>query len=142
MYSLHVEREIACSHILNLHDGKCHNLHGHNYKIVVDITTDKLIEGEVSSDGMVVDFGLVKGVIDDLDHKHLNEYFEILEQSQTREGTFTKFLKQCAIQPTSERLSRFIAVSIYDKVYYITGRASNINVKVYESSTNYAEFSM
>ncbi len=62
----------AASHFLTKYHGKCENLHGHNYKIIVTI------EGEIKEDGMVIDFKLIKktvmtNVIDQLDHTHLND---------------------------------------------------------------------
>ncbi len=65
----------AASHFLTKYHGKCENLHGHNYKIIVTI------EGEVQEDGMVMDFKIIKGVvnekvIDKLDHTHLNDLLE------------------------------------------------------------------
>lgn len=53
--------------------GKCRNLHGHTYKLVVEI------QGEVNpEDGWIMNFSEVKGVVmtqvvDVLDHKHLND---------------------------------------------------------------------
>lgn len=62
----------AASHFLTKYHGKCENLHGHNYKIIITI------EGEVQEDGMVIDFKIIKEtvkerVIDKLDHTHLND---------------------------------------------------------------------
>lgn len=66
---------IAASHFLPKYHGKCENMHGHNYKIV--ITT----EGEIKDDGMVMDFKELKKIakehaIDKLDHTHLNDIME------------------------------------------------------------------
>lgn len=67
--------EFAASHFLTKYHGKCENLHGHNYKIIVTI------EGEVKEDGMVMDFKIIKQkvnekVLDKLDHTHLNDTME------------------------------------------------------------------
>lgn len=148
MFRLHVEREVACSHVLNLHDGKCHNLHGHNYKIVVDVYTKGLINEEVSDDGMVMDFGHIKQIIDSIDHRHLNDYFEeLITQAGSKEGSYLDFIRSCAVQPTSERLSKHLAYLIYNKAKLNLNRNSEnkvnkITVKVYESSTNYAEYTL
>lgn len=65
------------AHYLPGHDGKCQNLHGHTYKLEVTVGRDSLIEGG-SSDGMVMDFGTLKPIVnklivDPLDHQCLNE---------------------------------------------------------------------
>ena len=69
---LTVAFHFAASHFLTKYHGKCENLHGHNYKILINI------EGPVKEDGMVLDFKVIKDkvnskVIDKLDHTHLND---------------------------------------------------------------------
>lgn len=63
------------SHFLTKYFGKCERLHGHSYKLQVTI------EGDIGSNDLVIDFGIlkrvvVKHVIDKLDHNHLNDLFE------------------------------------------------------------------
>lgn len=63
------------SHQLEWHKGKCSRLHGHGYRLEVTI------EGDLDSNGVVVDFDEVgrlvdREVIDVLDHSHLNEILE------------------------------------------------------------------
>lgn len=65
----------AASHFLTKYHGKCENLHGHNYKVIITI------EGEVKEDGMVIDFKIIKDIVnkkvmDKLDHSHLNDTIE------------------------------------------------------------------
>lgn len=131
MFRLHCDRTIACSHKLHQHDGKCQNLHGHNFRIVVDIEASKLIEGG-SSDGMVMDFGDVKRIIDQFDHTHLNHHVAIVSYiGAPLYGSFTD-------QPTAERFAQILALEIYNtsKNCYIT----SVKVRVYETETQYAEF--
>lgn len=65
----------AASHFLTKYHGKCENLHGHNYKLIVTI------KGPLQDDGMVRDFKLIKKIVEEkiitpLDHTHLNDRFE------------------------------------------------------------------
>lgn len=67
--------EFSASHFLTKYHGKCENLHGHNYKLEVTVI------GEMRPDDLVYDFVDLKNVvkkkiIDELDHKHLNDRFE------------------------------------------------------------------
>jgi 6-pyruvoyltetrahydropterin/6-carboxytetrahydropterin synthase len=67
--------KFAASHFLTKYHGKCENLHGHNYKVIITI------EGPIKEDGMVLDFKEVKSivnkkVIDKIDHTHLNDLLE------------------------------------------------------------------
>jgi len=69
----------AAAHYLPNHDGKCQNLHGHNYKLEVTVKGDLKKEG--SSKGMVIDFYDLKTavnehIIDKLDHNYLNDIFD------------------------------------------------------------------
>jgi len=48
---------------------KCCNLHGHTYKVKI------VLSGKVEKSGMVVDFGIIKNIISELDHKFLNDIF-------------------------------------------------------------------
>lgn len=56
-------------------DHQCSRLHGHNYLIEVELSSDTLDET-----GFVLDFGALKAIklyIDDiLDHRHLNDVFD------------------------------------------------------------------
>lgn len=56
--------------------GKCQNLHGHRYHLVIEV------EGDVDQFGWVCDFAELEGiarksVIDKFDHKNLNDYLEV-----------------------------------------------------------------
>lgn len=60
------------AHHLHCYDGKCKNLHGHTYKLVI------MISGYVNDVGISVDFGDVKRIYNEvikakLDHRYLNE---------------------------------------------------------------------
>jgi len=68
------------AHDLPNHEGKCRLVHGHSYKLIIEV------EGPVQSEilnpeaGMVMDYGRLKGVVNDLvidrlDHSYLNDIF-------------------------------------------------------------------
>ncbi len=68
--------EFDAAHRLSLHSGKCKNLHGHRYKVVVQI------EGEINQEpsascGMVKDFGdfsVIKSWLDEkMDHAYISQ---------------------------------------------------------------------
>ncbi len=61
------------AHYLPNHPGKCKNLHGHTYRLELEL------EGKVDKrTGMLIDFGDLKErvapVIDRLDHRFLNDF--------------------------------------------------------------------
>jgi 6-pyruvoyltetrahydropterin/6-carboxytetrahydropterin synthase len=66
------EFHFDAAHYLPDYRGECENLHGHTYKLEVTL------EGEVGKDGMVLDFGRIKEVVEaevlsKLDHRGLND---------------------------------------------------------------------
>lgn len=78
MYSIKVIDNIDAAHRLVSYKGKCENLHGHTFKIVVEVESSKL-----NAENMVADFASIKGVIRRLDHKYIND--ELKEDNPTSE---------------------------------------------------------
>jgi queuosine biosynthesis protein QueD len=72
MFELKILTHFAAAHQLTMVSQKCENLHGHNWRIEVCVTGEKLDDG-----GVLIDFGVVKAhvaeIIETLDHKFLNE---------------------------------------------------------------------
>ena len=71
MYILTVEDHFASAHQLREYKGKCENIHGHNWKIELTVSSKKL-----NNIGLVLDFGdmkrILKEITDYLDHTNLN----------------------------------------------------------------------
>jgi 6-pyruvoyltetrahydropterin/6-carboxytetrahydropterin synthase len=72
MFEVSVEQTFAAGHALRNYRGKCENVHGHNYRVLVTI------EGqELDSIGLLVDFvevkKLIHSVVDRLDHQFIND---------------------------------------------------------------------
>ena len=90
MYILHIEDGFSAAHRLREYEGDCEQLHGHNWKVRVDVSAE-----ELDSLGMVMDFREVKGklgeVLGKLDHKYLNDV-----------APFDK------VNPSTEHIARFI----------------------------------
>ena len=72
MYEIVVEQQIESAHYLRGYKGKCENVHGHTYGIIVRLKAAKL-----NDIGLVYDFTDVKrlldAVLDKYDHKLLND---------------------------------------------------------------------
>jgi 6-pyruvoyltetrahydropterin/6-carboxytetrahydropterin synthase len=81
------------AHFLPFHEGKCKNPHGHSYKLEIEVSgTPK--KGEVPDKGMIIDFGKLKEIVNDLiidhlDHSNLNDNFG----NPTAENMVLKFSK-------------------------------------------------
>ena len=68
------EATISSQHNLPHYLGKCHEQHGHNWRIIVMIQGVPMDKGPHV--GMVMDFVLIKNIIMKYDHTNLNKYFE------------------------------------------------------------------
>ncbi len=72
MYTLIKTVEIDSAHFLPNYIGKCANLHGHRWMIKVNIQAKKL-----NSSGMVMDFTVIKEIVNKLDHETINEFVAV-----------------------------------------------------------------
>ena len=73
MFEVRVEADFAAAHFLKDYNGKCENLHGHNYKVFAHVRGKNLNEG-----GMLLDFSKLKDALRKtckiLDHTNLNNF--------------------------------------------------------------------
>lgn len=120
MYELMVETQFSAAHQLRGYKGKCENLHGHNWRIQVVITAEKL-----NAIGLAMDFHELKKMtnelISTLDHSVLNEMFPFTE-----------------INPSSENIAKWMYDSIKKKL-----NSNNIavaSVTVWEAETASATY--
>ena len=73
MFEVRVEADFAAAHFWKDYNGKCENLHGHNYKVFAHVRGNNLNEG-----GMLLDFSKLKDALRKtckiLDHTNLNDF--------------------------------------------------------------------
>lgn len=85
MFELIVETDFAAAHSLRGYQGKCESLHGHNWKVQVVLSSERLDDL-----GMVLDFkdvkATVEGVLEAFDHKNLNDLTCFKEINPTTEN--------------------------------------------------------
>lgn len=122
MYEVTIRKSFSAAHLLREIGGKCEELHGHNFSVEISIIGSSLNEEDVLIDFRVVK-GWTEGVLDQLDHKYLNEleYFK-------------------SINPSSERIAHFIHERIDEKA-----RAAKVNlsrVTVWESENSRVSYSL
>jgi len=90
LYRIFIETHFAASHQLHGYQGPCRALHGHTWKVRVEVETDK-----VDKIGISFDFKELKtiteSVINRLDHHHINDIAPFDRKN-----------------PTAENLSRYI----------------------------------
>lgn len=91
--------EFDAAHSLPGHKGKCAHIHGHTYKL--EVTAQGTLQETPSSsdEGMVVDFFDLKTLVNDLiidqvDHKMLNDLFPFRTTAENLALHFYKILRQ------------------------------------------------
>lgn len=100
---LNLERTFEAAHFIPNHKGKCKNLHGHSYRVIVSV------EGtHDAKDGIFIDFGDIKKLIDRFDHTYLNDFFKF---------------------PSAENTARYLAL----KILRMTDKVMSVSVTVYET---------
>lgn len=107
MYTLNYKHHFDASHKLNNYDGKCANLHGHRWEVEVMIQSSELTKD------MVIDFTVLKSIIDKLDHICINEVVDF--------------------NPTAENIAMYLKTEIGREASEVNPSISYVSVKVNES---------
>ncbi len=139
MYFLKTEESFDAAHFLKGYNGKCKNMHGHRWRVEVEICGEELNkEGQYR--GMLVDFSILKrdlkNAVDLLDHKILIEKDVLdLKMLSFLEEEKYEYVKLDDI-PTAEHLAKYFYDQLKNKDY-------NMHfVRIYETPNNcitYAE---
>jgi 6-pyruvoyltetrahydropterin/6-carboxytetrahydropterin synthase len=120
-FEVYVESNFSAAHWLKLYKGKCENLHGHNWKIGVVVTST-----ELNKQQMVIDFVKLKKILnkilDSLDHKCLNNL---------------SFFK--TDQPTAENIAKYIYKKLKEKLLHYKN-VEKIKIIVWETPIQYASY--
>ena len=116
MFEIKVIGQFSAAHNLRGYRGRCEELHGHNWKVEVIVSGEKL-----DKTGMLIDFKQLKmrlnKVLDRLDHKYITR--------------LTHFKR---VNPTSENIAKYIYASLKDKAPGLR------SVTVWESDNSSASY--
>ncbi|HOT29261.1 MAG TPA: 6-carboxytetrahydropterin synthase QueD [Candidatus Ozemobacteraceae bacterium] len=122
MYKITAESSFSAAHRLPDHQGKCRNLHGHNWLVQAVVGAETL-----DDQGMVVDFAVLKQALGELcdrfDHRMVNEI-----------APFDR------IPPTAENFAKLF----FDELVRVVGtnRVQVLAVRLWETDRNVAEYSI
>lgn len=119
MFRLEKTFRFEASHRLPSHDGKCARLHGHSW-VGTLIVEGKQLQERGPKSGMLVDFGHLSGIVEELrenflDHHHLNDTLGLEN-------------------PTSEEIARWIFNRLSSLLPML------IAVRIAETCTSSAEY--
>lgn len=135
MFILKNEIQFDTAHYLSGYSGKCSNIHGHRYRLVVELASQNLHQ-DGQQRGMVADFGeiktLLKQIADQYDHKLL---IEDNADGQAVAQQLSQLPNQFAIcmvpyRPTAEEMARAIYNQIKNAGYPV------YSVEIFETPVN------
>ena len=139
MFKISKEFSFDMAHLLDGHDGKCQNLHGHTYKLQVEISGDLYESG--AKKAMVIDFSDLKSIVkkvilDPMDHAF------IYDQTNERESQIATLLQKLnsktfgvPFRTTSEEIARFIFNRLkHDEQLSIS------SIRLWETPTSFCEY--
>ena len=137
MYILKTEASFDSAHFLAGYEGKCSNIHGHRWKIILEVKTEEL-KDDVQHRGMYVDFGDLKKdlkeIVDYLDHCLIIETGSLKETTLKALQDENFRIIQFAFRPTAENMAKYF----YDKMI---GRGYRVKqITVYETPNNAASY--
>ncbi len=103
-YTMKIVTDFAAAHALRGYPGDCARLHGHNWKVEVEVEATRLDEI-----GMGLDFKAIKHAtrrcIEGLDHRNLNEIPPFDEINPTAENIAAHLYRNLARELNSDAVS-------------------------------------
>lgn len=129
------------SHALLNYDGLCRSIHGHSYKLQITVTGEPMNEPGHCKDGMVIDFSMLKkllqeNIISKLDHSlMINEKAPVDKLDAL--GQMYERHHVVPFQPTSENLVVYIAQQVKP---LLPEHIELFSVRLFETSSSFAEW--
>lgn len=138
MYTLKTEAAFDSAHFLSGYEGKCRNIHGHRWRVVAEIFSDRLVDSGQER-GMLVDFSQFKKVLkeeaDILDHALIiekgslpDELYDMLCRNKFR-------IISLDFRPTAENIAGYFFRRLGERGFSVK------EVCVYETPNNCAAYS-
>ena len=113
MFEVSVEQTFAAGHALRNYRGKCENVHGHNYRVLVTLQGQ-----ELDSIGLLVDFvevkKLIHQVVDRLDHQFINDLTPFDQINPSAENMAKYFYDEISRGIAGEGAVRVSEVQIWE----------------------------
>jgi len=133
MYSVQAETTFNSAHFLENYNGKCNTIHGHNWKIVVEIQSKEL------HNDMVIDFKKLKEYLKEV--AQLYDHKLIIKEGSLKNNTI-KCLEEEGFSLSIVEFNT-TAENFAKHIYYILKEKYNLNVKkvdIYETDNNKASY--
>lgn len=135
------EFHFEAAHALHNYDGKCRNVHGHSYKLLVTVRGEPVSDTNNPKLGMVMDFGDLKKIVQSIiierfDHAFVfNKHF--INEIPKPQGAMFENIIFTPYQPTCENLIIDFVTGIKSK---LPQNVELVRIQLYETATSYAEW--
>ena len=128
----------SIAHILDNHDGKCKNLHGHNYKLLIELEGNLIPTG--AKEGMVIDFAELKNIVKEKIINILDHSF-IYNKNSVKESKIAELLEELNSKTfaldgrsTEENIAKYIYETLQKDL-------TNLSlVRLWETDSSYCEY--
>ena len=124
------------SHHLPYHEGPCNNIHGHTYRIRIEL------QGEPTKEGMVLDYYHIKRIIspliDQLDHSFICDNSDKTMLDFLKTNNFKYYL--LPEYTTAENITKFFLKQLIPQ-FQKYKNLTTVKVRVYETEDVFAEVS-
>lgn len=139
MFKIAKEFSFDMAHMLDGHDGKCKNLHGHTYTLQVEISGELHDSGAKS--GMVMDYSDLKQIVkthilDQMDHAFI---YDSTSEKECKVATLLNSLDSKTFGIPARTTAEQMAKYIFDTLEQAGLPVSLI--RLWETPTSYCEYS-
>ena len=136
------EFTFEAAHSLEGYDGACREIHGHSYRLMVTIKGEPSTDAYDPKQGMVMDFGLLKRIVNEqivnrLDHAFIMRRTEQgMELQQMSEPMYSNIVL-VDYQPTCENMLADFAERLLEA---LPDEVELYSLRLHETATSYAEW--
>ncbi len=126
------------SHMLDGHDGKCQNLHGHTYQL--EVTVASILINEGAKAGMVMDFADLKTsvkqtILEPFDHAFL---YHGNNERESQIAALLEGWQMKTLRLNQRTTAEHLAIEMYHRLQAVGVPVCRI--KLWETPTSYAEY--
>ena len=137
MYKITANESFDSAHFLRDYDGKCANIHGHRWKVLITAGAEEL-SSHPQTRGMVTDFGDLKRDLREeteaLDHRLIIEKDSLRKKTLDALTEENFLITQVDFRPTAENFAKYFYDRMTEKGYPV------LESTVYETPNNCASY--
>ena len=136
------EFTFEAAHFLEGYDGACREIHGHSYRLMVTIKGEPSQDSYDPKQGMVMDFGLLKSIVNEqiisrLDHAFIMRHSEQGEELRDVLSPYYHNIVLVDYQPTCENMLADFAERLLES---LPDDVELYSLRLHETATSFAEW--